>query len=94
MHLGFPLIIALWFFRKNWLQVFGVLLLTMLVDVDHLWANPIFDPDRCSIGFHFFHSYFAIGCYAIALFFKPIRVIAIGLLLHMVTDGVDCLWGY
>lgn len=64
----------------------------MLVDVDHLWANPIFDPNRCSIGFHFLHSYPAIGVYVLGLFFKQTRVVAIGLVLHMITDGIDCLW--
>lgn len=92
LHFGFPLVIALWFYKKNWLLVYGILLLTMLVDVDHLWADPIYDPNRCSIGFHFLHSYFAVVCYVLALFFKQTRVLAIGLLLHMLTDGLDCLW--
>ena len=30
---------------------------TMLVDLDHLFADPIYDPDRCSIGFHPLHQY-------------------------------------
>jgi len=29
---------------------------TMLFDVDHLLASPIFDPKRFSIGFHLLHS--------------------------------------
>ena len=36
---------------------------TMLVDVDHLLANPIFDANRCSINFHPLHTYYAIGVY-------------------------------
>ena len=28
------------------------MLTTMLIDLDHLLANPVFDPDRCSINFH------------------------------------------
>ena len=63
----------------------------MVVDVDHLVADPIFDPDRCSVGFHILHSYWAVGIYFVALFFKPLRLFALGLLLHMVADGVDCL---
>jgi len=54
-------------------------------------ANPIFDPNRCSINFHPLHSYLAIGIYILGTFFKPTRIIAIGLLLHMIADGVDCL---
>ena len=30
-------------------------MLTMMVDLDHLIADPIFDPQRC-IGFHPLHS--------------------------------------
>ena len=37
----------------------------MLIDLDHLLATPIFDPARCSIGFHPLHSYYAIGVYFI-----------------------------
>lgn len=64
----------------------------MLVDVDHLFATPIFDPDRCSIGFHPLHSYWAIAVYVALLFFKKTRIIAVGLLFHMLTDYIDCQW--
>jgi len=92
LHLIFPVIIAWFFFKEQWIKVYFILLLTMVVDLDHLLANPIFDPERCSLGFHFLHSYIAIGFYALGLFFKKTRVIAIGLLLHMATDGIDCIW--
>ncbi len=62
----------------------------MLVDVDHLVANPVFDPCRCSIGYHPLHSYIAIGVYILMLYPKKLRVIAIGLLMHMATDAIDC----
>lgn len=62
----------------------------MLVDLDHLFATPIFDSNRCSVGFHYLHSYIAIGIYSISLFFKKTRIIAIGLLFHMLTDYIDC----
>lgn len=67
---------------------------TMLVDLDHLIADPIFDPDRCSIGFHPLHSYYAIAIYAGMLFIKNtyVRIVATGLLFHMFTDFQDCLW--
>ena len=39
------------------------MILTMLVDLDHLWANPVYDPNRCSIGFHPLHQLFPIGMY-------------------------------
>ncbi len=65
---------------------------TMLVDLDHLLANPIFDPERCSINFHPLHSYWAMGVYLVLLFFKKTRIIAVGLLFHILTDYIDCQW--
>ena len=29
---------------------------TMLVDLDHLLATPLYNPDRCSLGFHPLHT--------------------------------------
>lgn len=68
------------------------MVITMVVDLDHLVAKPIFDPGRCSIGFHPLHSYPAIGAYAILLSWKKTSVIGLGLLLHMATDALDCWW--
>ena len=65
---------------------------TMLVDIDHLLATPMFDPHRCSIGFHPLHSYYAIAVYFVLLLFPKMRIIATGLLFHMLTDYQDCLW--
>ena len=68
------------------------MLLTMIVDLDHLLANPIYEADRCSINFHPLHSYYAIGVYMIMIFLRrPFNIIGIGLLLHMLTDFCDCL---
>lgn len=64
---------------------------TMLVDVDHLLADPIYSFSRCSINFHILHSYYAIAVYVILLYFKKFRVLAVGLLFHMFTDFIDCL---
>jgi len=95
LHLVFPVFIALIFYRKNWVKVYLMLLATMLVDLDHLWANPVFDPNRASVGFHFLHSYYAIAVYFLMLFFKGnSRIIGIGLLLHMLTDFQDYNFWY
>ena len=64
----------------------------MLVDLDHLFANPIFQLNRCSINFHPLHSYYAMLIYFILIFFrKPLNIIGVGLLFHMFTDLIDCL---
>ena len=92
LHFVFPLLIAFVFFRKNWKKVYFIMLSTMIVDLDHLLANPIYQADRCSINFHPLHTYYAIAVYIIMIFFrKPFNIIGIGLLLHMLTDFIDCL---
>lgn len=92
LHLIFPAFIALFFFKKDWKKVYLIFLLTMLVDLDHLLATPIFEANRCSLGFHYLHSYYSIVIYVIFLFFrKPFNIIGIGLLFHMFTDLVDCM---
>lgn len=93
LHFGAPLIIAFIFFRKEWKKIYLILLATMLVDLDHLLANPIFMADRCSINFHPLHTYYAMGIYTVMLFLKkPFNIIGLGLLFHMLTDYIDCLF--
>ncbi|RFZ95363.1 hypothetical protein D0C36_07495 [Mucilaginibacter conchicola] len=92
LHFLAPGLLAFIFFRKEWKKAWLIMIATMLVDADHLLANPIFDPNRCSIGYHPLHSYYAIGLYFILLFFPRTRIIATGLLFHMLTDWQDCQW--
>ena len=91
LHFGLPIMVALVFFRKDWKKVAFILLATMLVDLDHLLANPIFQADRCSINYHPLHSHVAIIFYCILLLFrKPMNIVGLGLLMHMATDALDC----
>ncbi|MCF6351268.1 MAG: DUF6122 family protein [Flavobacteriaceae bacterium] len=91
LHFIFPVLIAVVINKKQWVKIWLILIATMLVDLDHLLAIPIFDPNRCSINFHPLHSYIAIVIYFMGLFFKKTRVVAIGLLVHMFTDFIDCM---
>ena len=94
VHYGFhflvPLAISILFYKKNWKLAYLIFIGTMLIDLDHLLANPIFDTNRCSINFHPLHSYYAIGVYTIMLIPKKTRILGIALLLHMFTDYLDC----
>ena len=92
LHLLFPFIIAWFFFRKNWKIAGVIMVLTLVIDIDHLLASPIFDPQRCSIGFHPLHSFPAIGVYMVMFFIPFLRIPAAGLLLHILTDSIDCIW--
>ena len=91
MHFLFPGILAWVFFRDKWKKAWLVMIATMLVDLDHLLADPVFDPDRCSIAFHPLHSYYAIAIYGVMFFIPKVRIVAVGLLFHMFTDFTDCL---
>ncbi len=90
LHFVFTALIAFIFFRRNWKKVYLIFIATMVIDLDHLLATPIFDPNRCSINFHPLHTYIAIGFYVFGLLFKKTRIVAIGLLLHILADFVDC----
>lgn len=92
MHFLIPGLIAYFFFKDNWKKVWLIFILTMLVDLDHILAYPLFDATRCSINYHPLHSYYAITVYSLLLLFPKTRIVAIGLLFHMLTDFVDCLW--
>ena len=92
LHFLVPFIVAKTAWRELWLGPFIIMALTFAVDLDHLLAEPVFDPNRCSLGFHPFHSWPAIGIYLVSLFSPRLRIIAIGLLIHLVLDGTDCFW--
>jgi|TARA_B110000503_G_scaffold31884_1_gene51641 hypothetical protein len=93
LHFIAPGAISWFFFRQNWRQVWLLLLMTMVIDLDHLLAYPhVFDSNRCSIGFHPLHNYWSMGLYSGLLFWKKTRILAIGLVLHIITDGIDCYW--
>lgn len=94
LHFVFPGFLAWMLFRKHWKTAWWIMIATMAVDLDHLLADPIFVPDRCSIGFHPLHSYYAIAVYVLLLLVpnKYVKMIAVGLLLHMATDFQDCFW--
>jgi len=73
LHFMVPLLVALAFYRSRWRNATVIMIATMIVDVDHLLADPIYDPNRCSIGFHPLHTTTAIVIYA-ALFVLPLIV--------------------
>jgi len=89
LHFIVPALIAALFYREAPLKTWLIMISTMAVDLDHLLANPVYDPNRCSIGFHPLHSYIAIGIYAVLLISPRMRIIAIGLLVHMALDYAD-----
>lgn len=90
LHFIVPAIIVGIFFPKKWRIAYLVMIATMLVDIDHLLATPIYDAMRCSIGFHPLHGPIPILIYALFCFISKLRYIGIGLTIHMVLDSIDC----
>lgn len=91
LHALVPLAIALVFHRKQWFRAWLWMLAGWVIDVDHLLADPIYVPDRCSIGFHPLHTAPAAALYVAMLLPKRTRLLAIGLLVHLGLDGLDCM---
>ena len=91
LHAAVPGAVALLFFRPHWKKAWLIMFATMLVDLDHLLADPIYDPDRCGIGFHPLHTYPAIAAYGLLLIPRATRLPALGLVIHMALDALDCV---
>lgn len=91
IHFLGPLLVALLFYKKQWKTAYGIMLLGLLIDLDHLLATPIFEAGRCSINFHPLHSYYAIAVYLLMTLFRKTRLLGLGLSIHIVADAVDCL---
>lgn len=89
LHFLFPGVIAKFYRPDDWKKAWLILVSTNLIDLDHLLADPIYDPNRMSIGFHLLHSYYAIVVYFLFLLHPKTRLIGIGLLLHIATDILD-----
>lgn len=103
LHYGFhfalcPLIgYLIWQKQEKGKKAFIIMLLSNLVDIDHILSEPIFQANRLSVGFHLLHSYTMIALYCLLLFipYKKLnlwwgfRPLALGLTLHMLTDLLD-----
>ena len=89
-HLLVPGLVARFAFKPNWQRAWLIMVLTLIVDLDHLFSSPIFDPNRCSIGSHLLHTEPAMAIYGLMLLIPQLRIIAAGLLVHMALDALDC----
>lgn len=93
--------------KRHAYWVFVLMMATMVVDIDHLLAVPIYAPNRCSILFHPLHTVWPMVIYGLMLLWplllrltshtiqKRDTIVAwlgAGLLIHMMLDALDCLW--
>ncbi|GGF80210.1 hypothetical protein GCM10011375_39100 [Hymenobacter qilianensis] len=67
LHMVLPVVVPMaiaWLFYQSLFKRATLLLLAgILLDLDHLLANPIVDPNRCSVGYQLLHQYWLIPVY-------------------------------
>ena len=91
LHFIVPAIAARIGYRDRWRSAYLIMMATMVVDLDHLLADPFYDPNRCSIGFHPMHGAVPIVIYLAMCAVPKLRLVGIGLVIHMLLDGLDCV---
>lgn len=67
------------------------LLLSNLIDLDHLFSSSLFDASRCSINNHFLHSFFVFPIYLLGLLSR-FRYFFMGIILHLIIDSLGCIF--
>ena len=96
LHLGLHIIVpgtmAKLLFPDRWKTAWMVMMSAMIIDLDHLLANPIYDPNRCGINFHPLHSLPAMTVYVLLAAIPKTRLVGFGLLIQIILDGLDCVW--
>ena len=95
LHFIVPILVAIRFYADRWRSAFAVMLGAFVIDLDHLLADPIYDPSRCGVGFHPLHSDAALAVYLLLVVIPGaprLRLIGLGLIIHVLLDGVDCVW--
>lgn len=90
LHIIVPGVVAGLFYRRRWLHAWLWMLAGWLIDLDHLLADPIYAPGRCSIGFHPLHTMPAVALYSVMTIPMRTRLLGLGLLIHIALDALDC----
>ena len=91
LHAVAPALVARLVWGEAWLRAWLVMSATMLVDLDHFFSSTVYDANRCSIGFHPLHSGPVPIVWLAAACWRPTRLVGVGLVIHMILDGLDCI---
>ena len=61
-----------------------------LIDLDHLFSKPIYNPKRNFFKSHFLHKQWKIvlAISVVGLFYRPVLFLCIGIILHLFLDYV------
>jgi len=92
LHFLLPVLVSFFFFPKIFWTAWALLMISMVIDLDHLFSKKIFQTGRCSIGNHILHSKEAVLTYCLLLFFPKLRLVVLGLLIHLIVDATDCIY--
>ena len=66
------------------------ILLSNLIDLDHLFSASIFESGRCSINNHPLHSVVVFPVYILGLFTRY-RYFVLGIFMHLFIDYLGCI---
>jgi hypothetical protein len=91
LHILVPLAVAVIFYRRRWRRAWLIMLAGWLIDVDHLLADPVYDPGRCSLTTHILHRWPAQILYLLLAILPKTRLVGLGLVIHILLDALDCL---
>jgi hypothetical protein len=91
LHLLVPGAVARLFWPNNWRRAWLIMLAAMVIDLDHLLSDPMYDPNRCSLNSHPLHGVGPAMVYLLMLLPARTRILGCGLLVHLALDGADCL---
>lgn len=91
LHVLVPVAVAWFFYRHMFKRATLLMLSGLLIDLDHLLADQILDPNRCSVGYHLLHAYWLIPVYVLLALVPKTRLIGLGLVIHIILDWLDCL---
>jgi hypothetical protein len=91
LHILVPLAVAVICYRRKWYRASLIMLAGWLIDVDHLLADPVYDPDRCSVSSHILHRWPAQILYLLLAMVPRTRLVGLGLVIHVLLDALDCL---
>jgi len=85
LHLLAPLLVAVIFYRRRWRRAWLLMLAGLLIDVDHLLADPVYDPGRCSVTAHILHRWPAQILYLLLALLPRTRLLGLGLVGLLLT---------
>ena len=92
LHFLVPFIVAKTAWKEQWLWPFIIMALTLVIDFDHFLAEPVFDPNRCSLGFHPLHKLACHWNLSCVTFFSSFTNYCYWIAHTLGIDGTDCFW--